>query len=138
MILERLKTILSHFNLTPSSFADATGVPRSSISHLLSGRNKPSLDFILKLVHEFPEVDLYWLLFGKGVFPPSKETPIEVHGTNEPLWIQYRVPRPLPYRIMRRYQRLSSSIRMVPSKPTGQKNRITFALCERFFHAFLL
>lgn len=64
---------MGHFNLTPSALADAIGVPRSSMSHLLSGRNRPSLDFILKLVNKFPEIDLYWLLNGKGEFPASQE-----------------------------------------------------------------
>ncbi|MGB5275166.1 MAG: transcriptional regulator, partial [Flavobacteriaceae bacterium] len=41
----------------------------SGISHLLSGRNKPSLDFVMKVVQTFPEVNLYWLLNGKGSFP---------------------------------------------------------------------
>jgi hypothetical protein len=40
-------------------------VQRSSLSHLLSGRNKPSLDFILKIVDVFPDVDLYWILNGR-------------------------------------------------------------------------
>nr|WP_250149275.1 helix-turn-helix transcriptional regulator [Flagellimonas sp. 389] len=52
-----------------STFADSIGVQRSSISHLLSGRNKPSLDFILKVIKTYPEVNLYWLLNGKGTFP---------------------------------------------------------------------
>lgn len=68
---ERLDQILSHYEMTASAFADAIGVQRSSISHLLSGRNKPSLDFVLKVVGKFPEVNLYWLLNGKGVFPES-------------------------------------------------------------------
>ena len=84
MTIERLKTVLSHFDLTPSAFADAIGVPRSSISHLLSGRNKPSLDFVLKLVGKFPEVDLYWLLYGKGEFPPTKTSSNEVGTRIEP------------------------------------------------------
>lgn len=84
MIVERLKTILTHFELTPSSFADAIGVPRSSISHLLSGRNKPSLDFVLKLVDTFPEVGLYWLLHGKGTFPPSEDASNEIGATVRP------------------------------------------------------
>lgn len=79
MIIERIKTILSHFNLSPSVFADTLGVPRSSISHLLSGRNKPSLDFVLKLVDKFPEVDLYWLLHGKGQFPSIQDVSSEVN-----------------------------------------------------------
>ena len=42
---------------------------RSSISHILSGRNKPSLDFVMKVLHSYPDVDLYWLMNGKGEFP---------------------------------------------------------------------
>ena len=55
--------------LTASLFADKIGVQRSSISHILSGRNKPSLDFILKVTSVFSDVDMYWLLNGKGEFP---------------------------------------------------------------------
>jgi hypothetical protein len=52
-------------------------VQRSSISHILSGRNKPSLDFVLKVLASFPDVELYWLLNGKGQFP-SEEKPSEI------------------------------------------------------------
>lgn len=69
---KRLEKMLSHYNLSASSFADKIGVGRSSISHILSGRNKPSLDFILKILGEFPEVNLYWLMNGKGDFIRSK------------------------------------------------------------------
>ncbi|WP_276392411.1 helix-turn-helix transcriptional regulator [Eudoraea chungangensis] len=65
----RLEIILEHYQLTASAFADKIGVQRSSISHLLAGRNKPSLEFVLKVVKSFPEVNLYWLLNGKGKFP---------------------------------------------------------------------
>lgn len=68
---ERIKKILEHHQLTASLFADRIGVQRSSISHILSGRNKPSLDFILKITGEFPDVDIYWLLNGKGSFPKT-------------------------------------------------------------------
>ena len=74
VMTERIKQIMSHFNLTPASLADEIGVPRSSISHLLSGRNKPSLDFVLKLVKRFPEINLYWLLNGKGEFPAKAKS----------------------------------------------------------------
>lgn len=74
MIIERLQIIIAHYQLTPSVLADSIGVPRSSISHLLSGRNKPSLDFVLKLVDKYPEVDLYWLLYGEGEFLEQTDT----------------------------------------------------------------
>lgn len=65
----RLHEIIAYYNLSASAFADHIGVQRSSISHILSGRNKPSLDFVLKVTKRFPEVELYWLLNGKGTFP---------------------------------------------------------------------
>ena len=71
----RLKKVIDFHQLTASMFADKIGVQRSSISHILSGRNKPSLDFILKVIAEFNEVDMYWLLNGKGTFPKNTNTP---------------------------------------------------------------
>jgi len=67
--IKRLETILDYYSLTASSFADKISVQRSSMSHLLSGRNKPSLDFVLKVTEEFPDVELEWFLNGKGSFP---------------------------------------------------------------------
>lgn len=66
--IKRLEFILEHFGLSASSFADKVNVQRSSISHLLSGRNKPSLDFVLKILDVFPELNLYWLLEGTGSY----------------------------------------------------------------------
>ena len=68
----RLKRILEYYQLSASAFAEKINVQRSSISHLLSGRNKPSLDFVLKVLENFKEVDLYWLLNGKGTFPKKE------------------------------------------------------------------
>lgn len=66
---DRLQKIIEFYGETASSFSDNIGVQRSSISHILSGRNKPSLDFVLKILSRYPEVELYWLLNGKGHFP---------------------------------------------------------------------
>ena len=71
--IKRLEIILYYYSLNASSFADKIGVQRSSMSHLLSGRNKPSLDFILKIIDFFPDVDLYWILNGTGSFPKNAE-----------------------------------------------------------------
>ncbi len=68
---DRLLKIMEYHQLSASAFADRIQVQRSSISHLLSGRNKPSLDFVMKVIREFKEVELYWLLNGKGSFPAS-------------------------------------------------------------------
>ena len=69
--IKRLEIILDYYGINASVFADKIGVQRSSLSHLLSGRNKPSLDFILKILEVYPEIDLYWILNGKGDFPKN-------------------------------------------------------------------
>ncbi len=66
---KRLKKVIDYYGLSASAFADKLSVQRSSISHILSGRNKPSLEFVMKILNAFPEVELYWLLNGKGSFP---------------------------------------------------------------------
>ncbi len=68
---KRLEKVIEFYGETASSFAEKIGVQRSSISHILSGRNKPSLDFVLKVLSVYPEVELYWLLNGKGSFPST-------------------------------------------------------------------
>jgi len=64
--IKRFKEILEDNSITASVLADELEIQRSSISHLLSGRNKPSLDFILKLLKKYPEINMYWLLNGTG------------------------------------------------------------------------
>ncbi len=66
MVKDRIAHIMRSKNLTAAQFADQLEVQRSGISHLLSGRNKPSLDFVLKLKETFPEFNLDWIILGKG------------------------------------------------------------------------
>lgn len=72
---KRIELILTHYDLSASAFAEKIGVGRSSISHILSGRNKPSLDFIMKILEVFPELNLYWLMNGTGSFLKNSPTP---------------------------------------------------------------
>lgn len=77
---KRLEQIFEYYDLNASAFADKIDVGRASISHLLSGRNKPSLDFVMRVVKTFPEVELYWLLNGKGTFPIADAKSTESHA----------------------------------------------------------
>ncbi len=70
---ERLQQIMNHYDLSASAFAEKINVGRSSISHIMSGRNKPSLDFVLAVLKTFEQVDLYWLLNGRGTFPKTQK-----------------------------------------------------------------
>ena len=77
-MLDRISLILKHKNLTSAKFADEIGVQRSSISHVLSGRNKPSLEFIQKILKTYPEISTDWILFGKGKMMSDQENEKEV------------------------------------------------------------
>lgn len=58
---EKIKLILSGKNISPSIFADEIGIQRSSMSHILAGRNKPSLDIVQKIVKRFPDLGVNWI-----------------------------------------------------------------------------
>ena len=64
LIVERIGKIIKENNLSASSFAKMIGVQRSSISHILSGRNNPSLDLLLKIHNAFNYISLEWLILG--------------------------------------------------------------------------
>jgi transcriptional regulator with XRE-family HTH domain len=63
---ERLIEFLRAENKSSAQLAEEIGVQASGISHILSGRNNPSLDFILKMLEKYRFLSTEWLLFGKG------------------------------------------------------------------------
>ncbi len=76
---DRIELLMKCYNLTSSQFADRTGIQRASVSHIISGRNKPSLEVMTKIFNAFPDVDLKWLVMGEG------EAPVALHeGVQKP------------------------------------------------------
>ena len=69
---DRIAHIIRAKNLTAAEFAMKLGIQPSNISHLLAGRNNPSLDFVKKLKETFPEYSLEWIIFGKGPITVSE------------------------------------------------------------------
>jgi transcriptional regulator with XRE-family HTH domain len=70
---ERISEIINYSQLSASEFADEIEVQRSNISHITSGRNKPSLDFLMKINERFPELEWDWLILGKGEMLKKEE-----------------------------------------------------------------
>lgn len=64
LINDRIRLIIKANSMTSSEFADKIGVKRSNLSHVLSGRNKPGLEFLSKIIESFPNVNASWLLTG--------------------------------------------------------------------------
>ena len=79
-VAERLRTFIEKKGLTYSQFADTCGIPRPSLSQLLTGRNKKISDIMVGQIHNmFPELSIVWLLFGEG---PMENQPAAPSGQN--------------------------------------------------------
>ena len=85
-VIIRLQKLMEQYQLSASAFAEKIGVQRSSISHLLSGRNKPSLDLLVKIEANFEEVSFEWLLKGNenlAHIPVPPPTPQQIAPRNQ-------------------------------------------------------
>lgn len=92
---ERIIQIMEREGMSQAQFAQAIGVQRAAMSHIISGRNNPSLDVIMKILSCFPAINPDWLLLGKGnifrenakqpdtLFPSYSTSKIEVLSDNE-------------------------------------------------------
>ena len=98
---ERLVQLLDLEQFTPSKFADIIGVQRSSVSHVISGRNNPSYDFLQKTLKAFPGLNAEWLMTGEGTMYEQMgrgptgtlfDTPGESSGTLFPEAIEDQNP----------------------------------------------
>ncbi len=75
---ERILEIIRVKGIKASRFAEMIGVQRSAISHLVSGRNKPSLEFLQKVLNRFPDINPQWLYSGTGNMLIDKTDPVPV------------------------------------------------------------
>lgn len=87
----RLKQFMAAENITQSQLADSLNVVRASVSHILSGRNNPSYEFIKALMTRYPRLNMEWLMFGKGKMykdaeSPSSSTPAMISETSSELF----------------------------------------------------
>lgn len=81
---ERISEIINYSKLSASEFADEIEVQRSNISHITSGRNKPSLDFLVKIKERFPELQWDWLIFGQGEMIKKLEQEVVIEKPKTP------------------------------------------------------
>ena len=65
-MIDRIKQVVAYSQLSSSAFADTIGISRSGLTHLLTGRNQPSLDVARKILAKFPDISTEWLIMGMG------------------------------------------------------------------------
>ena len=71
----RIQNIIKKYGLSSNTFAQEIDVNRSTISHILSGRNKPSIEVLQKILRRFPDLSASWLLLGQGTIDDTKLAP---------------------------------------------------------------
>ena len=119
---DRLQKLLAKEDLTPVRFSELVGVQRSSVSHILSGRNNPSLDFIQKILAGFPQLNSDWLITGQGDMykanmTKDNTTPRMQTGT---LFSQVKDEDPAPYYSKRNIDLLKSTKEAEGEKPSKE------------------
>ncbi|MBO4535678.1 MAG: helix-turn-helix transcriptional regulator [Bacteroidales bacterium] len=90
---DRLKQFLTMEGLSPARFAEVMGIQRSGISHLLAGRNKPSFEFIQRMMTAYPDINYEWLILGKGR-PYKSDRPVPESAQNVTLFTETEVSDP--------------------------------------------
>lgn len=85
-MIDRINLILKAKNITSKQFAEEIGVQASNMSHIMTGRHRPSLDFVMKVVNRYPEIDIKWLTLGVGqmyapTYAAAPQAPPVVHET---------------------------------------------------------
>jgi transcriptional regulator with XRE-family HTH domain len=80
---DRLLLFMNRENISAAALADEIGVQRSSISHILSGRNNPSYDFIYKMIIRYDKINPEWLIAGRGEMYKKEEEDNRLSATDE-------------------------------------------------------
>ena len=89
LIHDRIQLIIKSNKLTASEFAVKIDVKRSNLSHVLSGRNKHSLDFLSKIISTYPNVNASWLITGET--RDGKDLPTKPSSDHQKVTMHKRV-----------------------------------------------
>lgn len=115
-MVDRIRQLIQARQLSPTQFADAIGVARPIVSHILGGRNKPSLEVVQKIIAAFPDIALPWLLSGQGDMLSTPST-APVASEPAPAALEAAAPRSSTRRVPRKAEepvKASETLRPLP------------------------
>ena len=124
---ERIELLMKCYGLTPSQFADRTGIQRASVSHIISGRNKPSLEVLQKIYEAFPELDIRWLMTGQGEEPVASAvatTASEPAVVENTLFAQMQQPVQQPMAVPQTRIMVEPEQPRVPRQPSAPRQQV--------------
>jgi len=133
-MITRIRELLEARQLSPTQFADLIGVGRPVISHILSERNKPSLEVVQKIIGAFPEISLQWLLAGTGPMLAAEAAPAPAAATSAPAAVQQPVlaVSPLPVAPATPLSPAPAPSPVAPTRPTPAPRVGSYAQPPRF------
>ena len=124
----RLQQFLSAENLRQAQFADIIGVARASVSHIIAGRNKPGFDFISSMASSFPNLNIEWLVTGRGKMYKTQTDlfPVEATEPPQPAQIAPAAPSEPQFPVQNPVQETPQSVTaaLAPETPVAQTNTL--------------
>lgn len=134
-MVERIRTLLETRQLTPTQFADIIGIARPIVSHILSGRNKPSLEVVQRILAAMPDLSMPWLLNGSGpmwavesvsvkpLLTPPQALPVYQAAPQQPATLPVTSPVPIGEQENQAPSRLAGAVVVPVGAPTIQQGR---------------
>lgn len=123
-MVTRIQQLIKELGLSPSQFADEIGVQRSAMSHLVSGRNNPSLEFVMKTLKRFPQVNTEWLLTGSGAMTGSEKAVEQVKVTSPELFKEIPELPPVREEVKVPYEKTGPAKPLKPKKESSAEKEI--------------
>ena len=97
-MINRIEQLIDALGITQKDFAQQIGTSAAALSHITSGRNRPSLELVLKILNKHPNVNSDWLLFGKGSMVKQHHKDIQVSSVREVVRVEYKHdPKPIDH-----------------------------------------
>lgn len=118
---DRIRKFMEYKGITPSELADTIGVQRSNVTHVLKGRNKPSFQFIEKMLQIYPDLNAKWLLLGTG---SMVDTPLKTRTLFDEI-----AEKPIP--LASKVEKIEDNSVIEDSLPTEKKEIFTPPVAEK-------
>ncbi len=131
-IINRIEKIRSNHQLSAAAFASKIGVQRSAMSHILSGRNKPSLEFLMKVYKAFDEVALEWLFLGSPP-PTQKKNKSDLFNTLE---VELDKPQSPPQKYPTADEIINQKKVSIPIEESASPKEIIYLYSDGTFERF--
>ena len=97
-MINRIEQLIDALGITQKDFAMQIGISPASLSHITSGRNRPSLELVLKILNKHPNINSDWLLFGKGDMVKRQHKDVVDKPAREVVRVEYRdQPKPVDH-----------------------------------------